>query len=113
MAMSILNNEAAVKHDDGKPPLGLVDRTMLWGMAKVLAIGAKKYGRDNWRKGMNWSRPYDALQRHLTAWWDGENADTESGLSHLFHAACEAMFLVTYEAKGIGVDDRYKTSPRS
>jgi len=94
------------KNDQGKPQLSLVTKTLIWGIAQVMTFGAVKYGRDNWRKGMDWNRPYDALLRHLTAWWDGEGTDSETGLSHLLHAACELMFLIEYEAMGTGHDNR-------
>lgn len=97
-----------VKHDEGKPMLGLISTAFLWGIATIMTAGAKKYGEHNWRKGMAWSRPFNALMRHLTAWWGGENKDGETGKSHLWHAACELMFLVEYEEKKIGNDDRYK-----
>ena len=98
------------KFDEGKPQLGLVARSLIWGIAKIMTGGVAKYGRDNWRGGMEWHRPYDALQRHLTAWWDGESKDAESGQSHLFHAACEIMFLIEYEEKNMGKDDRFKVT---
>ena len=97
------------KNDQGKPRLGLLSTVFMWGIAKIMTSGAVKYGAHNWRKGMVWSRPYDALQRHLTAWWDGESNDKETGQSHLLHAAAELMFLVEYEIKGTGQDDRFKS----
>lgn len=45
---------------------------------------------------MVWSDVYSALLRHLTAFWDGENIDSESGLHHLDHAAACLAFLVEY-----------------
>lgn len=96
------------KFDEGKPRLGLVSTVFVWAIAEIMTFGAKKYGANNWRKGMDWSRPYDALQRHLTKWWDGEDIDPESGKSHLWHASCELMFLVEYELKGLGRDDRWR-----
>ena len=51
------------KHDNGKPPLDLVSRSMLVAIATIMGIGASKYGRDNWRGGLLWSRPYAALLR--------------------------------------------------
>ena len=65
-------------------------------------------GRHNWKKGMQWSRMYDAMLRHLTAWIEGENKDPESGLPHLAHCGCCLLFLATYEKMGWGVDDRWK-----
>lgn len=99
-----------IKHDTGKPQLGLISKVFLWGVAQVLTDGVKEYGAHNWREGMDWNRPYDALQRHLTAWWDGEDLDPKSGRSHLFHAGCELMFLVEYKEKSIGNDNRFKPS---
>lgn len=96
------------KFDAGKPQLGLVTKSLLWGISAIMTLGISKYGRDNWREGLEWHRPYDALLRHLTAWWDGEDVDSESGLSHLWHAAAELMFLIEYQEKGLGKDTRYK-----
>jgi len=97
-----------IKHDDGKPQLSFVARSLLVAIATIMESGAEKYGRDNWKLGMDWHRPYDALLRHLTAWWEGESLDDDSGMSHLNHAVCELMFLIEYEQKGIGHDDRSK-----
>jgi hypothetical protein len=96
------------KNDSGKPMLGLVPKSLIWAVGTILTMGCVKYGKNNWRGGLHWSRPYDALLRHLTAWWDGEDKDSESGHSHLWHAACELSFLIEYEEKHFGKDDRYK-----
>jgi len=58
-------------------------------------MGAAKYGRFNWRQHMVSSTVYyDAAQRHLFAWFDGEDIDPESGLSHLAHVmACMNIIL--------------------
>lgn len=63
-------------------------------------------GERNWEKGTNWSRFYSAALRHDTAWQSGAKTDNETGLSHLAHAACNRMFLLTYQLRGVGVDDR-------
>jgi hypothetical protein len=96
------------KNDQGKPMLDLVPRSLIWAVGDILTSGAEKYGKHNWRSGLLWSRPYAALLRHLTSWYDGEDTDTESGRSHLWHAAAELSFLIEYEAKQLGKDDRYK-----
>lgn len=87
--------------------MGLLSTTALTSIARVLQFGAKKYDSHNWRKGLAWSRVYDALQRHLTAWNDGEDPDPETGLSHLAHAGCCIMFLLEYEVTHRDLDDRY------
>jgi hypothetical protein len=77
-------------------------------IAKVLSFGAKKYAAHNWRKGFAWSRLLAACLRHLFAYGRGERTDPESGLSHLAHAGCMLLFLLTHEVKGMGTDDIYK-----
>ena len=94
------------KFDAGKPPLSMLPMEGLNETAQVMAFGAAKYGRDNWRTGTDWTRFVDASLRHLHAWNNGEDLDPESKLSHLAHAACCLMFLLTYETKKIGNDDR-------
>jgi hypothetical protein len=72
--------------------------------------GAIKYEFYNYKKGggLDWDRPYSALLRHVTAWWDGEDYDDESKLHHLKHAgACIAMLIDLVESK-IGKDTRFK-----
>ncbi len=85
---------------------GLIAPEFIRGVATVLAFGAVKYAAGNWALGMDWSRPIDALDRHWTAWKGGEKRDPETGYSHLWHMGCSLMFLVAYEARGIGRDDR-------
>ncbi len=101
---------SGTKHDDGKPPIDLVPTEMIVAIAKVLGFGAKKYSRHNWRGGIAYSRVYSALQRHLMAWQGDEKNDSESGLPHLWHAACCLSFLITYEEHDIYThfDDRHK-----
>jgi hypothetical protein len=98
----------AVKFDAGKPPLGMISRMALEEEAKVMEFGRQKYGRDNWREGMDFSRLVDAALRHVYAFADGEDHDKETGLSHLAHARCCLAFLLEYEGRKIGKDDRFK-----
>jgi hypothetical protein len=94
------------KDDGGKDPWHLMPWDAARAIVKVLAFGAGKYNERNWEKGMAWSRCYSALIRHLTAWWEGEHTDPETGYSHLWHAGCCVVFLIAYEERGVGVDDR-------
>ncbi len=48
-------------------------------LAEHYGRGALKYSDHNWRKGYEWSKSYAALQRHLTAWWNGEEYDVCPG----------------------------------
>lgn len=63
-------------------------------------------GERNWEKGMSWGRCFGAMMRHMWAWWGGEKVDAETGYSHLHHAAACLMFLIAYEERQIGTDDR-------
>lgn len=94
------------KDDGGKDPWHLLPFDAARAIVKILGFGAAKYGARNWEKGMEWSRVYGALQRHMAAWWERDHADPETGLSHLWHAGCCVLFLIAYEIRGVGRDDR-------
>lgn len=99
---------AGSKFDNGKPPMGLVHPDFIEGVATVLGFGAEKYGKYNWTEGIEYDRLYDALQRHMNAWYKGEDIDPESGENHLLHAACELMFLYCFQKWGREeLDNRY------
>ena len=94
------------KQDSGKTRFDLLPPDALSQIADVLAFGADKYGEYNWARGSKWSRFYGAVLRHVFAWWGGEDKDPETGLSHLAHAACGLIFLLSYESRGNDGDDR-------
>lgn len=98
--------ESFVKHDEGKLEWSLLPFDAIKGIIRVLMYGAKKYSPNNWCKGADWSRYYNACQRHLISWWEKEEADPETGFSHLWHAGCCILFLIAYEIRKIGQDDR-------
>lgn len=98
-----------LKYDKGKVRMDLIPEELLIEVAKVLEFGANKYSPNGWRQGMDWSRVYAALMRHITAWNAGEDLDPETGLSHMAHAGCCVAFLLNYQSLGVGTDDRYKT----
>lgn len=97
-----------IKHDQEKVRMDLLPYDALAEIAKIFTFGAKKYADRNWEKGFGFSRPFAALQRHLTLWFQGEDNDVETGLSHLSHAGCELLFLLAFELRGVGEDDRPK-----
>jgi hypothetical protein len=107
-----------VKYDAGKARMELIAPEFMFGTAIILTFGAAKYADRNWEKGMGWGRVFGALMRHLWAWWGSKtptktnflfgDLDAETGFSHLWHAACCLMFLIAYEARGSGTDDRFK-----
>jgi hypothetical protein len=98
--------QEGVKHDQDKLPYDLIPPELLGSVAVVLQFGAKKYAPRNWEAGMNWGRVFAALMRHMWAWWRKEEKDPETGFSHLEHAACCIAFLLAYEKRKVGTDDR-------
>jgi len=76
-------------------------------MGQVHSNGAIKYGRFNWREHQVSSTVYyDAAQRHLMAWFDGETIDPESGLPHLAHVMACCNILLDAEKNGKLNDNR-------
>lgn len=66
-------------------------------MVQVLEYGATKYAPDNWKKGLNREEILESLLRHVFELMDqvdrGESdLDSESGLEHIGHIMCNAMF---------------------
>ncbi len=94
------------KNDGEKLRYDLIPPEAMKALATILTHGAAKYDDRNWEKGMEWNRLFGATQRHLWDWEAGENADAESGYNPLWHALCDIAFLVTYQQRGIGLDDR-------
>ena len=90
--------KTGVKHDEGKNRLDLIEPEFIDGICEVLTFGAKEYGENSWQNVENGeNRYYAAAMRHLLAYRKGEKKDAESGLSHLYHVACNMMFLAHWE----------------
>src|SRR5689334_23210509 len=102
----VYKSSEGIKHDNGKPQLSLLTYESLSAEARALMYGAKKYEKNNYKKGMDWSRIIDALMRHTAAFNAKEDIDPESGLSHVDHIKACAGMLAYYVAKNVGNDDR-------
>lgn len=91
-----------------KLPLHLWPETATALGCLALLDGNLKYGRTNWRvAGVKASIYFDALKRHINAWFDeGEDNDMDSGLPHLAHALACIAILVDAKAAGRLTDDR-------
>lgn len=109
------------KLDEGKCRLELVPPEVLFALGTILGEACKeggKYPEYNWAAGMKWSRCFGAMMRHMWAWWGGRAPtpqsflfgclDPETKHSHLWHALACLAFLVAYEERAVGTDDRYK-----
>ena len=110
MLLSIKNEETTMKYDSGKDPIHLIPSECISAIARVFGFGAKKYGENNWRKDVNntsFSRTYSSVQRHLNAFWSGQDTDPESGLNHIDHAITQLMILKIQTLEGPEMDDRF------
>jgi len=107
------------KFDGDKVRLELIPPELIFAVGQVLTFGAAKYSVRNWEMGMSWGRVFGACMRHLWAWWGGkgpttqnflfDSSDDETKFSHLWHAAACITFLIAYEERRIGEDDRLKS----
>lgn len=90
-----------------KVPLSTVPAPVVAEMGLALLEGARKYGRHNYRvSGVLASVYYDALNRHIDAWWEGEDIDEQSGLSHVTKAITSLVVLRDAMMNDMWVDDR-------
>jgi len=85
----------SMRFNAGKPQLTFPMSTgiALEGVARVMEFGAIKYERDNWKKGLDPESILDSMLRHISAYLDGEYIDSDSGLPHIDHISCNALFL--------------------
>ncbi len=97
-----------------KTQLALIPTALNKSVAGVLRHGAEKYGIFNWRATSVCASTYvHAMMRHLDAYRDGEDADKDSGLSHLAHIAANCAILLDAESCSCLADDRYKKTNNS
>ena len=100
------NQEA--KADAGKIMLELIPPEALEALGRVLTHGAKKYGANKWQDIDDAKNRYKgALLRHYTAYQkNNSGTDADSGLLHIEHALCNAMFLAVLELREISMAER-------
>jgi hypothetical protein len=97
-----------------KAYLSTVPMPMILEIGVAMLEGALKYGRHNYLiAGVRASVYYDAIMaRHMPAWWEGEDTDEESGLSHLTKAAACLVVLRSAQIYGKLIDDRPPHAPK-
>lgn len=91
------NQEA--KADAGKLMLELIPPEAFEALGRVLTYGAQKYGANKWQTIDDAKERYKgALLRHYVAFQrEPSGKDKESGLLHIEHVFCNAMFLAVLE----------------
>lgn len=124
-----IDTSKGLRYNANKRQWSLVHFPSLEPMVQVLEYGAHKYsifedengneikgseisieeaknykliisGKDNWKKGLGKDKILESLQRHLIALFEGEENDPESGLPHIGHLMCNALFY-SYESKNL------------
>lgn len=81
------------KYDNEKPQWNLMQWDAMNEVVKVLTMGAKKYGADNWKMLEDLDNRYlSASMRHEYAYQQGKKTDEESGLHPLAHKICSDLF---------------------
>lgn len=95
------------RFDQEKIKFELLEPYAIQQVAKVFTFGAQKYAANNWIENpMNISRLLGSLHRHINAFEQGEDVDPETGLSHMAHAAWNALAVVSYMKYHPHKDDR-------
>jgi hypothetical protein len=90
-----------------KAPMSTVPSAVVMEIGLAMLEGALKYGRHNYRAiGVRASVYYDACMRHLMSWWEGEDIDPDSGLSHITKALACLTVLRDAMWNNKWVDDR-------
>lgn len=87
----------------------LIPAVPLNELAKVYGKGASKYADRNWEGGYDWSLSFAALNRHLWAFWNGEDTDPELGTPHMANVAWHAFVLLEFMNTHPELDNRPNT----
>jgi hypothetical protein len=102
MVENVKNKAAA-----NKPKTSAVPPIAIMALGAAMQNGADKYGKFNWRKTeVSASVFYDAMMRHLAAWYSGENFASDSGVHHLAHLMAGAAIILDAQHNGVFVDNR-------
>lgn len=90
-----------------KAPMSTLSGPVIMEVGLATMEGARKYGRHNWRASpVKASIYYDAALRHMIAWYEGEDVDPDSGLSHIAKAMAGLHILRDAQIRDTLVDDR-------
>ena len=85
----------------------VVPMTVIAELGVAMLEGARKYGRHNYRvAGVRASVYVDAAVGHIMQWWEGEDTDADSGLSHITKAIASLTVLRDAMIQDMLTDDR-------
>jgi len=89
----------SLRYNEGKPKWSQVHFESLIPMVRMLEYGEIKYGKSNWKIGLDKTEILESLSRHLFSLMDGEEIDKESGMTHIGAIQANAMFWVYHNNK--------------
>lgn len=103
-ALKMVRNESFARASSGKLQWSLMDHSAMEPMIRVLEEGAKKYDRDNWKKGKPNKAEllalWDCAHRHLIDIKNGIQSgdakdiyDKDLGANHIGNCMCNLMFM--------------------
>jgi hypothetical protein len=109
--LKMVRNESFARANTGKPEWSLMDIDSFEVMIRVLEAGAKKYDRDNWKKGKPTKaellKLWDCAFRHTKDIKKGIETgdpahiyDKDLGINHIGNAMCNLMFLSYHLIQG-------------
>ena len=94
-----------------KPSLTTIPFPVLYEVGTAMLEGACKYRRHNYRiAGVRISVYMEAAFRHLSDFWEGEDIDPDSGLSHVSKAIASLVVLRDAMMNDMAQDDRPPSS---
>jgi hypothetical protein len=90
-----------------KPTLSAIPPVAIYALGAAMQDGVNKYEKYNWRDaGATSSIFFDAMCRHLFAWYAGEDHATDSKIHHLGHLMAGCAIIMDAELHGKLNDDR-------
>jgi len=101
-------NEGGKKFDGNKPDSTLIPVEFIIQVSKVLGFGAGKYGKHNFRDGLNYTRLLSSIKRHIDLEIAGVETDKDSGMPHWALAGSAIAMYAFMKTHRPELDDRYK-----
>lgn len=90
-----------------KPPISAIPPAVLTEIGIGFLEGELKYGRFNFLDTPALASVYyDALHRHVGAWYMGQDIDPASGIHHLSKGVCSLIVMRAAILNGSWTDDR-------
>ena len=78
-----------------KPKTSAVPPIAIMALGEAMQTGADKYGIFNWRETtVSATVFYDAMMRHLQAWYSGEDFAEDTRVHHLAHVMAGAAIVI-------------------